>query len=85
MTENLHTVVVTDRRQEADGVVSLTLRGSGLPPWTPGAHLDLLLADGLERQYSIYGDPAERDLWRIAVLREPEGRGGSAFVHERLQ
>ncbi|MGW3198588.1 PDR/VanB family oxidoreductase [Streptomyces sp. NPDC001118] len=85
MTENLHTVVVTDRRHEADGVVSLTLRGSGLPPWTPGAHLDLLLADGLERQYSIYGDPAERDLWRIAVLREPEGRGGSAFVHERLQ
>ncbi|WP_035840155.1 PDR/VanB family oxidoreductase [Kitasatospora azatica] len=85
MTENLHTVVVADRRQEADGVISLTLRGSGLPAWEPGAHLDLLLADGLERQYSLCGNPAERDVWRIAVLRGPEGRGGSAFVHERLR
>ncbi|MGW2492154.1 PDR/VanB family oxidoreductase [Streptomyces sp. NPDC001606] len=85
MTENLHTLVVTDRRREADGVISLALRGSGLPPWEPGAHLDLTLADGLERQYSLCGDPAERDVWRIAVLREPEGRGGSAFVHERLR
>ncbi|WP_459650910.1 PDR/VanB family oxidoreductase [Kitasatospora sp. Ki12] len=85
MTENLHTLVVADRRQEADGVVSLTLHGSGLPSWEPGAHLDLLLADGLERQYSLCGDPAELDAWRIAVLREPEGRGGSAFVHERLR
>jgi ferredoxin-NADP reductase len=84
MTENLHTLVVTDRRQEADGVISLALRGSGLPPWEPGAHLDFLLAHGLERQYSLCGDPAEQDVWRIAVLREPEGRGGSAFVHERL-
>lgn len=84
MTENLHTVVVAERRQEADGVVSLAFRGSGLPTWDPGAHLDLLLADGLERQYSLCGDPAERDVWRIAVLREPGGRGGSAFVHERL-
>ncbi|MFF2073438.1 PDR/VanB family oxidoreductase [Kitasatospora sp. NPDC058162] len=85
MAENLHTVVVTDRRQEADGVISLAFRGSGLPPWEPGAHLDLLLTDGLERQYSLCGDPAEPDVWRIAVLREPEGRGGSAFVHERLR
>ncbi|HEY6762967.1 MAG TPA: PDR/VanB family oxidoreductase [Baekduia sp.] len=68
---------------EADGVVSLRLgaaRGAPLPAWEPGAHLDLVLSDGLERQYSLCGAPAERD-WRIAVLREPESRGGSAFVH----
>ncbi|WP_340375226.1 PDR/VanB family oxidoreductase [Streptomyces sp. SS7] len=75
----------------ADDVVSLTLRrpdGGPLPAWTPGAHVDLFLYDGeggeLIRQYSLCGHPAERDAWRIAVLREPDGRGGSAYVHDHL-
>ncbi|MFE6886975.1 PDR/VanB family oxidoreductase [Streptomyces sp. NPDC057694] len=78
-------LVVADRRQEADGVVSLLLRrpdGGALPGWEPGAHIDLLLGDGLERQYSLCGTDASS--WRIAVLREPDGRGGSAHVHDAL-
>lgn len=82
-------LVVTRRSQEADGVVSLTLSrpaGGPLPPWRPGAHLDLLLDNGLVRQYSLCGDPEDRAAWQIAVLREPEGsgRGGSAHVHDQL-
>lgn len=89
MAENVAVVpvVVAERRREAEGVISLTLRhaeGADLPAWQPGAHLDLLLADGMERQYSLCGDPADRSAWRIAVLREPEGRGGSVYVHDSL-
>ncbi|GGJ45490.1 PDR/VanB family oxidoreductase [Streptomyces brasiliensis] len=80
--------LVVDRRESvADGVLSLTLRhplGEELPAWEPGAHVDLVLGPGLERQYSLCGDPADRSGWRIAVLWEPEGRGGSAHVHERM-
>ncbi|MDQ1065341.1 PDR/VanB family oxidoreductase [Streptomyces canus] len=85
------TLVVADRTLAADGVVSLTLRrpdGGMLPAWAPGAHIDVLLdgdADGLVRQYSLCGAPAERAVWQIAVLREPEGRGGSAYVHDHLR
>ena len=71
----------------ADGVLGLTLRaadGGELPPWRPGAHVDLVLEPGLVRQYSLCGDPADRHRWRLAVLREPAGRGGSRHVHERL-
>ncbi|MEU9732824.1 PDR/VanB family oxidoreductase [Streptomyces sp. NPDC048002] len=81
-------LVVQRRKSVADGVLELTLRDPGgepLPEWTPGAHIDLLLAPGLERQYSLCGDPADRGSWRVAVLREPGGRGGSAFVHEELR
>jgi hypothetical protein len=28
--------------------------------------------------------PADRSSWRVAVLREPDGRGGSAAVHDLL-
>lgn len=87
MTEPETTLVVAARQEEADGIVSLTLRrpdAGELPPWEPGAHIDVLLAEGLERQYSLCGDPADRSVWRIAVLREPESRGGSARIHDRL-
>ncbi|PRX43884.1 ferredoxin-NADP reductase [Prauserella shujinwangii] len=80
-------LVLAHREPVADGVVCLTLRapdGGPLPAWAPGAHLDLLLAEGLERQYSLCGDPADTGAYTVAVLREPEGRGGSAFVHDRL-
>ncbi len=80
-------LVVERREPVADGVVSLTLAapdGSLLPQWTPGAHLDLVLDNGLVRQYSLCGDPADRRGFEIAVLREPGGRGGSAYVHDEL-
>lgn len=55
-----------------------------LPAWTAGAHVDLHLGDGRMRQYSLCGDPADRSTYRIAVKREPHGRGGSAWVHAEL-
>ncbi|MER5597260.1 PDR/VanB family oxidoreductase [Streptomyces sp. NPDC002265] len=88
MTAHEVELVVERREFAADGVLALTLchpRGEPLPEWEPGAHIDLLLGPDLERQYSLCGDPADRGAWRIAVLREPDGRGGSAHVHERLR
>ncbi|MER5428568.1 PDR/VanB family oxidoreductase [Streptomyces sp. NPDC002588] len=86
------TLTVAARTLASEGVVSLTLRrpdGGALPSWTPGAHIDVILeGDGggdLIRQYSLCGHPAERGAWQIAVLREPGGRGGSAYVHDRLR
>ncbi|MGW2046090.1 PDR/VanB family oxidoreductase [Streptomyces sp. NPDC001858] len=81
-------LVVEWREFAADGVLALTLRhplGEPLPAWEPGAHIDVVLGPGLERQYSLCGDPADRAAWRIAVLREPAGRGGSAQVHEQVR
>ena len=78
---------VTGRRTAAEGVVELTLADAGggaLPPWTPGAHVELTLKPGLVRHYSLCGDLADRSSWTVAVLREPDGRGGSAHVHDEL-
>ncbi|MGC4847372.1 PDR/VanB family oxidoreductase [Micromonospora sp. DT15] len=80
-------LVVAGREEVAAEVVAICLRradGGDLPGWTPGAHIDLELSAGLARQYSLCGDPANRSVLRIAVRREPNGRGGSRLVHERL-
>ena len=60
------------------------LDGNPVPPWQPGAHVELTLrAQGgasFTNAYSIIG---ERDgMLRIAVLREERGRGGSRVLHD---
>ncbi len=81
-------LVVQAVDQVADDVAALTLAdpsGEALPPWTPGAHIDLMLEPGLVRQYSLCGRPSDGRAIRVAVLKTPDSRGGSAFVHERLR
>ncbi|MFI7493628.1 cytochrome P450 [Kocuria sp. M4R2S49] len=82
---------VLARTEASDGVVALTLGhpdGGELPRWKAGAHVDVHVPNGeLEpfvRQYSLSSDPAERTTYRIGVLKEVSGRGGSAAVHEAL-
>ncbi|MFF0114556.1 cytochrome P450 [Streptomyces prasinus] len=88
---------VTERTEASDGVVALVLAhpdGGDLPPWKAGAHIDVHVprADGGEdgedgpwvRQYSLASDPEDRTTYRIGVLREEAGRGGSAAVHDTL-
>jgi len=73
----------------ADAVVRVRLAEAGgvpLPRWTPGSHIDLECGDtGLSRQYSLCSSPDDTGVLEFAVLREPESRGGSAWVHEHLR
>ena len=86
MSEFEADAVVSGVEVIADEVVLLTLTPAEasvhLPSWTPGAHLDLLLGDGLVRQYSLCGPTVHRDSYQVAVLRTPDSRGGSKAVHE---
>lgn len=54
--------------------------GSDLPTVEAGAHIDVVVAPEFFRQYSLSGDPSDRSKYQIAVLREDQGRGGSALM-----
>lgn len=81
--------VRVDRRvNEAEGICGFELvpeQGVALPAFTAGAHIDVHVAPGLIRQYSLCNDPAETTRYRIAVLHETASRGGSVGMHERVK
>lgn len=80
-------VIVTGKTCEAEGICSFELSatdGTVLPPFEAGAHIDVHLADGLVRQYSLCNDPRERQRYLISVLKDPQSRGGSQAMHEQI-
>jgi vanillate O-demethylase ferredoxin subunit len=75
-------------RYEAKGIVSLELvspDGAALPPFEAGAHIDLHLANGVVRSYSLLNSPEERQRYVVGVLNDRNSRGGSRYVHEQLR
>ncbi len=72
---------------ESPGVLSLDFadpHDRELPPFGPGAHVDLHLPDGSIRQYSLCGDPADRTIYRVGV-REVENGRVSRIIHRELR
>jgi vanillate O-demethylase ferredoxin subunit len=81
-------VRVLRKTVEAEGICSFELAaadGHPLPAFSAGSHIDVQVADGLTRQYSLCNDSAETHRYLIGVLREPASRGGSAAMHDRVQ
>lgn len=77
---------IREMRWEAQDVLSFRLEplpGERFPAFTAGAHVDVILGPGLARSYSLLNDPAERDVYEIAVQLDPESRGGSAHIHQQ--
>ncbi|HEX9396464.1 MAG TPA: PDR/VanB family oxidoreductase [Burkholderiales bacterium] len=84
----MRTVRVAQIQREATDILSFELApsdGRPLPPYAPGAHIDVHLAPDLIRQYSLCDAPDSSDKYRIAVKREEKSRGGSRAMHETVQ
>lgn len=79
---------VVERVEDRGDILQLALEaadGSSLPPFDAGSHLELHVKHGSFdhwRQYSLCGDPAERDIYRLGILKDPNSRGGSIALHE---
>jgi ferredoxin-NADP reductase len=88
VSADVATVRVTAKQLVAEEVLTVELaspQGYRLRDWAPGAHIDLVLPNGMTRQYSLCGDRWDPFTYRVGVLREQAGRGGSAYVHDQLE
>ncbi|WP_417624192.1 pyridoxamine 5'-phosphate oxidase family protein [Paremcibacter congregatus] len=85
-------LVITAIRQEAENIRSYELchpDGAALPPVKAGAHIQVPVVassgDTIWRFYSICSDPVQKNHYQIAVLNQPDGRGGSPALHSEYQ
>lgn len=81
-------LIVESYETLADDVVAVTLvhpEGQTLPEWTPGAHIDLILTPEITRQYSLCGSPADAKRLTVGILKAPDSRGGSVYVHDNIR
>jgi ferredoxin-NADP reductase len=61
--------------------------GGSLPGFSSGSHIRVMLETPFRRlrnAYSLIGSPMVSDHYRIAVRKNPTGRGGSILLHERV-
>lgn len=88
VTLNKHVLVVRAIKDEARNVRSFELAlddSAELPAAEAGAHLAVHLGNGLTRQYSLFDEPGIRTSYRVAVLNDPQSRGGSRYLHEQVK
>jgi vanillate monooxygenase ferredoxin subunit len=90
MSSPTHRVTIVDKEPLADDAFGFWLENvadAPLPPFSAGAHVDVHLGPGMVRQYSLANaptHPAPAERYRIGVLRERDGRGGSATLCDRF-
>lgn len=82
---NVGVRAVVDEAPDIRSFFFESLEGKELPRFTPGSHIDVQVAPGLTRQYSLCNGPADRHHYQIAVKKEPASRGGSQLMHERVR
>jgi ferredoxin-NADP reductase len=71
-------------RLEAEGIASyefVSADDAALPAFTAGAHIDLHLPHGMVRSYSLVNAPSDTGRYVVAVQRDSDGQGGSAWMH----
>lgn len=81
------TVKVANKFNETADISTFELvacDGSDLPAFAAGAHIDVQLPGGIIRQYSLCNNPAETHRYLIGVLKDPNSRGGSVAIHEKV-
>jgi vanillate O-demethylase ferredoxin subunit len=77
-------VVISSIEHVASDVVSISLEsvdGLQLPAFSPGSHIDVAVAHGIIRQYSLVNTPGKQDTYTIGVHRSATSRGGSIAAH----
>lgn len=74
---------IINRKKIARNILEFEFSASNnipLPGWEPGSHIELSLPSGIKRQYSLISGNIDKNNWRIAVLIEADGKGGSLEI-----
>ncbi len=66
----------------------VSLDGSPLPEFSAGAHTVVTMHDGgrvRRNPYSLMGSPFDGSSYQVSILKTPDSRGGSVFMHDKVR
>jgi ferredoxin-NADP reductase len=70
---------------ETVGVEFVASDGHELPAFEAGAHVDVLLPNGIRRSYSLCNRSTDRRRYVVGVKKASPSRGASSYIHDRLR
>lgn len=81
-------VKIAEIKKVAEGTNTYSFEridGGKLQNADAGSHIDLFLANGMIRQYSLTKAGDELSNYTVAIKRDRESRGGSVFIHDNFK
>jgi tetrachlorobenzoquinone reductase len=85
MNRRVYLHAITHLARDASAFDFRPVDGAPLPPFTAGAHVDLILPNGVRRSYSLSNAPAETHRYVVGVKKASPSRGASVYLHEQLR
>ena len=58
--------------------------GGALPPYKPGAHIDIHIPNGLVRQFSLLNPADNPETYVVGIKRDAQSRGGSRYIFDEM-
>lgn len=84
-TRRVYLHAVTYLARDTSAFEFRPVEGAPLTPFTAGAHVDLILPNGVRRSYSLCNSPGETHRYVVGVKKASPSRGASIFLHEQLR
>ncbi|MBJ2137641.1 oxidoreductase [Paraglaciecola chathamensis] len=81
-------VIIRNKIAETANIVSFELaakNGENLPEFETGSHIDVVIDGDITRQYSLINHSQSNQFYKIAVLKDPDSRGGSLALHDKIK
>jgi ferredoxin-NADP reductase len=85
MNRRVYLHAITHLARDASALEFRPVDGAPLAPFTAGAHIDLILPNGVRRSYSLCNSQEETHRYVVGVKKASPSRGASIYLHDQLR
>ena len=85
MNRRVYLHAITHLARDASAFDFRPVDGAPLEPFTAGAHVDLILPNGIRRSYSLCNAQGETHRYVAGVRKASPSRGASVYLHDQLR
>src|ERR1700677_2898386 len=85
MSQHVYLHAITHLARDVSAFEFRAVDGAPLTPFAAGAHVDLILPNGVRRPYSLCNSQDETHRYVVGVKKASPSRGASVYLHDQLR